>query len=404
MPLALVIDDEEATRGLVSEALEKTGCEVLAAANGAQGLDLLRESGPDLVVLDADSDGWSTLEGIRAVSDVPVLMVTPAHTNTDRGPGLSDVADDYIAKPVDADELIERAEALLRGPSARPAPSTDAGSGDVLLPTGSQVGHYRIDGLVAHGGMSSIYRATHTALERPVALKVLSDEMAGEETSRARFATEWKVAAALRHPNILEVYDAGEADGRLFMAMELIEGGDFGALIDREGALAAERALLILEQAASALDAAHSAGIVHRDVKPGNLLLDGDRVLLTDFGLTKILGSSARLTAPGRMVGTASFLSPEQIRNEPVDHRADVYALGCVMFEALTGTSPYEADSDFVLMYAHMSQAVPRVSERRPGLSPVVDDVVTRTMAKPPGDRYPSAGEAVAALREALGL
>lgn len=401
MPLALVIDDGEVTRGLVADALARTGCEVLAAATGAQGLDLLRESTPDLVVLDAATDGWSTLEGIRAVSDVPVLMLTTTDSEVGRGHGLSQAADDYVEKPFEADHLIERVEALLRGPSARPPGGRPT---DGLLPTGSQVGPYRIEGLVAHGGMSTIYRANHTAIGRNVALKVLAAEMAGDETARARFATEWKVAAALRHPNILEVYDAGEDDGRLFMAMELIDGGDFGNLIDREGALAPERAVLLLEQAARALDAAHSAGIIHRDVKPGNLLLDGDRVFLTDFGLTKVVGSSARLTAPGRMVGTASFLSPEQIRNEPIDHRADVYALGCVMFEALTGTSPYEADSDFVLMYAHMSQAVPRVSERRAGLPAAVDQVVARTMAKPAGDRYGSAGEAVAALREALGL
>lgn len=401
MPLALVIEDGEVTRDLVADALERTGCEVIAAVNGAQGLDLLRESTPDLVVLDAEPDGWSTLEGIRALSDVPVLMLTTTDTEVGRGHGMSQAADDYVAKPFEADHLIERVEALLRGPSADPPRSPD---GNALLPTGSQVGPYRIEGLVAHGGMSTIYRANHTAIGRNVALKILSDEIAGDETNRERFATEWKVAAALRHPNILEVYDAGEADGRLYMAMEMVEGGDVGNLIDREGALAPERALLILEQAAGALDAAHSAGIIHRDVKPANLLLDGDRVFLTDFGLTKVVGSSARLTAPGRMVGTASYLSPEQIRNEPVDYRADVYALGCVMFEALTATSPYEADSDFVLMYAHLSEAVPNVSARRPGLPPAVDAVVARTMAKPAGDRYESAGEAVAALRDALGL
>src|SRR3954466_1111567 len=214
---------------------------------------------------------------------------------------------------------------------------------------------------------------------------------------------EWRIAAALRHPNILPVHDAGEVDGHLFLAMELIDGGDLGHKIIRDGALAPPEAVRILDQMAGALDSAHAADLVHRDFKPGNILLDGERALLTDFGLSKLLGSTNRLTAPGRMVGTAQYLSPEQIRGEQVTPRTDVYALGCVIFETLTASSPFEGESDFVLMYAHLERHVPRMSERRPALPEAADYVVAKAMEKDPADRFASAGETVAALKTAFG-
>jgi serine/threonine-protein kinase len=249
--------------------------------------------------------------------------------------------------------------------------------------------------------MSSVYRATQIALERTVALKVVSGDLAGDQTTRERFTNEWKIVAGLRHPHILPVYDAGELNGFLFMAMELIEGGDLGQRIEEQGPLAPEDALRILGHAADALDAAHAAGLVHRDVKPGNLLLDGDHTYLADFGLSRIL-SAARLTAPGRMVGTAAYVAPEQIRGEDIDARTDVYGLGCLVFDTLTGEPAYEGDSDYVLMYAHLEAPVPRLSSRRAGVPPAVDDVIARAMAKDRAERYDSAGEAIDALRTAF--
>jgi serine/threonine-protein kinase len=198
------------------------------------------------------------------------------------------------------------------------------------------------------------------------------------------------------------VYDAGESDGMLFMAMDLIEGGDLGKKLEEDGPLAPPDALRILGQAADALDAAHAAGLVHRDVKPGNLLLDGDHTYLTDFGLSRLL-TAARLTAPGRMVGTAAYVAPEQIRGEEIDARTDVYGLGCLVFEALTGAPPYEDESDYTLMYAHLEAPIPRLSSRRAGVAPAVDDVLARAMAKDRAERYDSAGEAIDALRTAFG-
>jgi serine/threonine protein kinase len=360
---------------------------------------------PDIVVLAVEMpevDGWQTLEAIRDRSDVPVLMLTDRQSEEDNTRRLISGADDYAAKPVAPAEFGARLEALLRRAGVLPAAAPERADEPALEP-GAIVGSYRVDGQIARGGMSAIYRATHTALDRVVALKLLSGDMANDATTRERFTNEWRIAAGLRHPNILTVYDAGEVDGQLFLAMELIEGGDLADVIDKTGALAPDRALSILAQTGAALDAAHAAGLVHRDVKPANVLLAGDRAYLTDFGLSKVLGRNSRLTAPGRMVGTAEYLAPEQIRGEPVDARTDVYALGCMFYEVLTGSSPFKADSDFVLMYAHLEHDAPLVTDTSSGLPPAVDEVVTRAMAKHPDDRYASAGEAVAALNAVFG-
>ena len=400
MPLALVIDDEEDVRALVTSLLKEVECEVVAARDGAEGIKKLEESSPDFVVLDAEMprlDGWETLKGIRARSDVPVLMLTAADSQHQVAGGV----DDYLTKPVAPQQFVECVRALLLR-SANGASAQEQVAGGEFGP-GDIIGSYRIEGLVAHGGMSAIYRATHTAMNRTVALKVLAGQFAADQVSRERFMNEWRIAAALRHPSILPVYDAGDVDDRLFLAMELIEGGDLGHRIEREGALSPEVTLPLLEQMAAALDAAHAADLIHRDFKPANILLDGERALLTDFGLSKLLRSSNRLTAPGRMVGTAQYLSPEQIRGQEVTPRTDVYALGCVIFESLTGTAPFEAESDFVLMYAHLERPPPRMSERRPTLPAAADDLVMKAMQKDPAARYASAGATIAALKAAFG-
>jgi serine/threonine protein kinase/CheY-like chemotaxis protein len=380
---------------------------VVEAVDGVEGLERLADSSPDLVVLDVQMprlDGWETLKGIRSRSDIPVLMLTAEATEADRVRVLVDGADDCVAKPLSPDDFVARIRALLERSDADPGVRRGAQGDDSALEAGERVGNYRIESLIAHGGMSSVYRATHTAMDRTVALKLLSRELAADHVTRERFQHEWRVAGALRHPNIIPVHDAGEVDGHLFLVMDLIEAGDLGHLISHHGALSPPRALTILSQAAAALDAAHAAGLVHRDVKPGNILVDGEHAYLTDFGLSKTLASNrTRLTAPGRMVGTAEYLSPEQIRGEQVDARTDVYALGCVMFESLTASSPFDADSDYVMMFSHLEQEVPGASERRPALPPTVDEVIAKAMAKQPEDRFATAGGAVAALRDAFG-
>jgi streptogramin lyase len=251
---------------------------------------------------------------------------------------------------------------------------------------GSTLAGYRIEALIARGGMGVVYRATHLGLERPVALKVIAAELAERDGFRERFLRESRLAASLDHPAVVPVFDSREVDGELIVAMRLVEGGDLRQLIDREGRLPPALAIALLGQVGEALDAAHAAGIVHRDVKPHNVLLEGDRAFLSDFGLAKALGDSAAASGAS-VVGTAQYMSPEQWRGGAVGPAADVYSLGCVLYEALTGIVPYarkDADSE------------PEVPE---GLEAVIE----RAVAKAPADRYPSAGALIAAARERQG-
>jgi DNA-binding beta-propeller fold protein YncE/predicted Ser/Thr protein kinase len=251
---------------------------------------------------------------------------------------------------------------------------------------GSILAGYRIDALLARGGMGVVYRATHLGLERPVALKVIARELADREGFRERFLRESRLAARLDHPAVVPVYDSREVDGELIVAMRLVEGGDLRRLIDRGGALRPERAIGLLGQVAEALDAAHAAGIVHRDVKPHNVLVEGDRAYLSDFGLAKALDESGAASGAS-VVGTAEYMSPEQWRGGPAGPAADVYSLGCVLYEALTGIPPFarkEADSE-------------------PEMPEGLDAVIERAVAKDPDDRYPSAGALIAAAREREG-
>ena len=251
---------------------------------------------------------------------------------------------------------------------------------------GSEVAGYRIEGLIARGGMGVVYRATHLGLERPVALKVIARELADREGFRERFLRESRLAARLDHPAVVPIYDSREVDGELVVAMRLIAGGDLRGLIDREGPLPPQRALHLLGQVADALDAAHAAGIVHRDVKPHNILVEGDRAYLSDFGLAKAFDESGA-TEDASVVGTAHYMSPEQWRGDSIGPAADVYSLGCVLYEALTGIAPFaraEADTE-------------------PELPQGVEAAIRRATAKDAGDRYRSAGELIASARAGAG-
>jgi YVTN family beta-propeller protein len=248
---------------------------------------------------------------------------------------------------------------------------------------GSEIAGYRIEALIARGGMGVVYRATHLGLERQVALKVIARELAGDEAFRARFLRESRLAARLDHPAVVPIYDSREVDGELIVAMRLVEGGDLRRLLDGEGPLAPERALALLGQVAEALDAAHAAGIVHRDVKPHNVLVEGDRAFLSDFGLAKAVGREEAISGAS-VVGTAEYMSPEQWRGDSIGPAADIYSLGCVLYEALTGIAPFAR----------------RDSDSEPQMPEGLDAVIEHAVAKDPADRYPTAGALIAAARE----
>ncbi len=269
---------------------------------------------------------------------------------------------------------------------------------------GSTVAGYRIESCIARGGMSRVYRAEHIRLGRRDALKLLSNELMEDVRFRERFEREWRVAAGIDHPNIIPVFDAGEASGHFYIAMRYVETSDLRALLEREGRLDTGRAANIINQTASALDAAHGRGLVHRDIKPGNILIAaGDHVFLSDFGLAKLTAADKGLTRTGYFVGTVDYAAPEQIQgNASLDARTDVYGLGCVAYECLSGARPYEGESDLQLMYAHLQDPPPRITDVRPDVPAALDGVLGKALAKAKEDRYLTCGEFAAALTEAL--
>jgi serine/threonine protein kinase len=273
------------------------------------------------------------------------------------------------------------------------------------LAIGSEFAGYRIESVAARGGMGVVYRATQIRLTRAVALKLVTPALARDASFRDRFRREWMIAASIDHPNVIPVYEAGEDDGALYLAMRWVEGTDLREAVDR-GPLGPARAVHLVSQVASALDAAHERGLIHRDVKPANILLTGeDHVYLTDFGLTKHASSISGLTRPGAWVGTVDYTAPEQIEAALVTPRTDVYSLGCVLFEALTGKAPHRRENELATLWAHMYTPAPSVVEAAPDLPASFDPVVQRAMAKDPADRYASAGDlahaAQAAARDA---
>jgi serine/threonine protein kinase len=278
----------------------------------------------------------------------------------------------------------------------RTAPEYESGVADALI--GASFAGYRVDELVGRGGMGVVYRATDVALERSVALKLLAPELARDESFRRRFASESKVAASLDHPNVIPIYAAGEHDGVLYLAMRFVRGEDLRLRLHREGRLAPGAAAGLVAQVGSALDAAHEAGLVHRDVKPANVLLDGhEHAYLTDFGLTKRIAADTIETRTGQILGTLDYIAPEQIRGERLGPFTDVYALACMTFHLLTGEVPFPVPTEEGKLWAHLSEPPPRPSERHPGLPKAVDAVLARAMAKDPALRYATAGELASA-------
>ncbi|MGW4892461.1 serine/threonine-protein kinase [Kitasatospora sp. NPDC004240] len=274
---------------------------------------------------------------------------------------------------------------------------------------GRRIAGYRLEAEIGRGGMAVVYRAKDLRLGRTVAVKLLAPELARNEVFRQRFVHESEAAAAIDHPHIIPVFEAGESEGILFIAMRYVDGHDLRALIRREGPLSADRTARLAVQVASALDAAHLHGLVHRDVKPGNILVaEGtdsehpEHLYLTDFGLTKKSLSLSGLTTVGQIVGTLDYAAPEQISGRPVDGRCDVYSLGCVVFEMMAGAPPFQRESDLALIWARVNEPPPTLRTHRPDLPAAVDEVVTRALATVPEHRYDSCLQFVNDLRAVL--
>ena len=276
---------------------------------------------------------------------------------------------------------------------------------------GDEFAGYRVRSVLGRGGMSVVYQAENLRLSSIIALKVLAPELAADDVFRARFLEESRIAASLNHPNVIPIYDMGSQDDLLYIAMRYVSGTDMRQMIKKRGRILPATALFLVGQAARALDAAHRKGLVHRDVKPGNLLIergsddaDPDHVYLADFGITKHAMSRSGLTSTGQFLGTIDYVAPEQIRGTSVLGLADQYSLGCVLYECLTGRVPFEKDLDAAIIWAHVEETPTMPTVLRPELPPEIDEVFGRVLAKRPDERYGSCREFVEAARMALGI
>jgi YVTN family beta-propeller protein len=281
---------------------------------------------------------------------------------------------------------------------------------DTEFEVGRDLAGYRLEAVIGRGGMGVVYRAEHLRLGRKVALKVVAPQIAREPKFRERFLRESRTAGGLDHPNVVPVYDAGEEDGVLYIAMRFVDGVDLATLITRDGALEPARAVRIVAQVASALDAAHEAGLVHRDVKPSNVLLPargagrGEHAYLGDFGLTKRVLSESGVTGSSAFLGTIAYVAPEQIEGQQIDGRADQYSLACLVYECLTGRRPFDRETDIAILYAHIRDPFPSLGEAvSDDLRPALDAALARAASKKPADRFASCSDLTDELAAATG-
>ena len=411
MRLLLVDDHSMVRHGLRLLLQEEAGFEVVGeAGNVDEALERARELEPDVVLLrDLTRPGRPRLPAIPELLDAApgsAVVVMTQHDDPEYArAALAGGASGFVLKEAAHSELVDAVHAAAAGRSyvnpglgarlaAGPAAAPDA---DDELRAGAVFAGHRIDAVAGRGGMGVVYRATDITLDRPVALKVLAPSLARDRVFRARFERECRLAAALDHPNVVPIFHAGAEQGALYLTMRFVEGTDLRAVLAEEGRLEPARAARILAQVAAALTAAHGRGLVHRDVKPANILIatrEGtEHAFLTDFGITMERAGTGGLTKTGFAVGTADYMSPEQARGVDVDGRADIYALGCVLYRALTGSVVYDKDSDVDKLWAHIHEPPPDLLGVRPELPPALGDVVERALAKVPADRQQTAGE-----------
>jgi DNA-binding beta-propeller fold protein YncE len=275
------------------------------------------------------------------------------------------------------------------------------------LLVGEEFAGHLIEAEIGRGGMGVVYRVRHIALDRERALKAIVPALSADPKFRRRFERESRLAASIEHPNVIPIHHAGEEEGLLYLAMRFVEGRDLRAAIDEHGRVEPDRVARIVGAVAAALDAAHARGLVHRDVKPANILIeergDSDHVFLTDFGISRVSGAGGTVTSTGEFLGSVDYVAPEQIEGGEVDGRADVYSLGCVTYHALTGEPPFPRENDLARLFAHPNAERPRVTDAAAQLPSAIDAVIARAIAVAPEDRYESAGAFAAELGRALG-
>jgi DNA-binding NarL/FixJ family response regulator/tRNA A-37 threonylcarbamoyl transferase component Bud32 len=421
----VLADDHALVRGGLRRVLEsEADLTVVAEAGDVEGaLRLTREHRPQVVVLDLNMPGSSTVDAIPDFLDAApgctVLVVTMDGEPSSARWALSAGARGYVLKNAAETELVDAVRAVSAGrtyldPSlgATLATMGETWRGpavahlDPRRVVGSQFAGYRIDAILGRGGMGVVFRATDLALDRTVALKQIAPEAVADPVSRDRFERECRLAAAIDHPHAVQIFHAGEHEGVLYLTMRYIDGPNMLTLLRDQGVFGSARAVSLLHQLAGALDEAHRLGLVHRDVKPANVLIEnrpgGEHAFLTDFGLTKptVEDSVTRTAAP---LGTVDYIAPEQARGAEVDARADVYSLGCVLFVMLTGEVVFDRDGDLATLWAHVHDPPPKLRSIRPELPGRLEQVIDRALAKDPGERPQSAGELAREASAAIG-
>jgi len=430
-PVSIVIADDHAMvrSGLRVLLDSEPDLNVVAEAGDVStALECARTHRPAVIVLDLNMPGEPSLPAIprllEAAPGTAVVMLTMQSEPAYAREALSAGASGYVVKTSAEADLVEAVRAAAAGgtyltpalgaslaramwhhPPAAPSPPP---AGDPEPEPGDMFAGHRIDGVAGRGAMGVVLRATDLVLDRAVALKLIAPMYARDPVFRARFERECRLAAGIDHPNVVEIFRAGEEGGRLYVTMRYVDGTDLKSLIARERRLEPERAVVLLGQVAGALDAAHRRGLVHRDVKPANILVASregvERALLTDFGISKQRTETpdTALTGAGMALGSVDYMAPEQAQVRDLDARTDVYALGCVLFHALTGSVPFIRGNDFERMWAHVHEAAPAVSSIEPRLPAALDAVLARALEKAPDDRQQSAGELARDARAAV--
>lgn len=423
-PIRVVLADDHAlVRGGLRRVLEaEEDIAVVAEAGDAdEAIEIAATLHPRIVLLDVNMPGTPGLDAIPSLLDAApgcaVIMLTMHDDYGYAREALAAGASGYVLKDAAERQLVDAVRAVVAGrgyvdpglgaramaappPAARPP----AASGDLEI--GSVFAGHRVDGLAGRGGMGIVYRATDLMLGRRVALKLMAPGLAADPTFRARFLSECRLAAAIDHPHAVDVFHAGEQSGLLYVTMRYVDGTDLRAILRDERRLDPVRALRFVGHVAGALDDAHRRGLVHRDVKPGNVLVawrdEEEQAYLADFGLTKERAVASDLTATGLAIGTADYIAPEQAQGRELDGRADTYALACVLYLCLSGAVPYQRDSDLDKAWAHVHEPPPSLTEIRSDLPSELGRVIARAMAKDPSERPPTSGAFARAALAAL--